>query len=344
MGNNPSVQVRAQSQPPRRALARSLTSIARARCLPYTRSAQVPDRESISDMGSGVQHAKYANLNYLKERDDKAYRQFADGKPDIITHTLAINIKVPAQARYIPPNGQGGVGLVLQKTEAGHFQVVGMVRDGPAHRSRRISKGDTLVQVNGQTFENHTTRLDGPLSHLSGAAGAEVVLSIQKGNGEVRNVTLSRDAKCFPDEIAFHVQHYGQQYNATGAPALDPSHHISAYVPPPVRTAAPLHPPFRTASPPHAEYLRTASPRSRTTGAREWVWNWVLSCTPALSDPGCVRMCICEHVPMCMCKSSLSGVSRPTQESTWQDLARIETSLRSLPAADKTQCTPYATK
>jgi len=161
--------------------------------------------------------------------------------------------------------------MVLQKTEAGQFQVVGMVRDGPAHMSRRISKGDTLVQVNGQTFENHTTRLDGPLSHLSGPAGAEVVLSIQKGNGEVRNVTLSRDAKCFPDEIAFHVQHYGQQYNGTVAPALDPSRHrISAYVPPPVRTAAPLQPPVLAA-------LGAHSPRSRTTGAREWVWSWVLS-------------------------------------------------------------------
>ena len=52
------------------------------------------------------------------------------------------------------------------------------------------------------------------------------------------------------------------------------------------------------------------------------------------------------QVPMCMCRSSLSGASRPTQESTLQDLARIETSLRSLrvPAADKTQCTPDATQ
>jgi hypothetical protein len=96
-------------------------------------------------------------------------------------------------------NTQGGVGVVLQKTDAGLFQVVKMVRDGPAHRSCKISKGDTLVKINGQT-------LDDPLSHLSGPAESNVVLSFQKGNGDVEQVTLTRDAACFPDEMAFHVQ------------------------------------------------------------------------------------------------------------------------------------------
>ena len=104
-------------------------------------------------------------------------------------------------AASLSSNTQGGVGLVLQKTEAGQFQVVKMVRDGPAHRSCKISKGDTLVKINGQT-------LDDPLSHLSGPAESNVVLSFQKGNGDEEQVTLTRDAACFPDEMAFHVQRF----------------------------------------------------------------------------------------------------------------------------------------
>jgi hypothetical protein len=217
----------------------------------------VPDRASVSDLGNGLQYAEYVDLNYLKERDDAAYRHFADGKPDVFTHALAVDIKVPANARYIPPSAQGGVGLVLQKTEADTYQVAAMVRDGPAHRSRRISKGDTLVQVNGQTFENHRARLDGPLSQLSGPAGSDVKLRFQKGNGEVRDVTLSRDAACFPDEIAFSVTHFGQKYQPTLEAAFDNSRHsVSGYVPPPVNTTAP----------PHAQFVRTSLPRPRTTG------------------------------------------------------------------------------
>ncbi len=101
-----------------------------------------------------------------------------------------------------PLNVQGGVGLVLQKTDAGQFQVVKMVRDGPAHRSCRISKGDTLVKVNGQTLVD-------PLSHLSGPANTNVELSFQKDNGGVEAVSLTRDAACFPDEMEFHVQRRG---------------------------------------------------------------------------------------------------------------------------------------
>ena len=57
-------------------------------------------------------------LNYLKEeRPD--YRKWADGKPDFFTHTFAVNIKVPFDAKYIDvPKGKGGVGLVLVRASS----------------------------------------------------------------------------------------------------------------------------------------------------------------------------------------------------------------------------------
>lgn len=86
MGNNPSVQV--PSSPDRN-----------------------PDRQpSYSESAAQV---PLKPLNYLKEeRPD--YRKWADGKPDFFTHTFAVNITVPRDAKYIDvPKGKGGVGLVL---------------------------------------------------------------------------------------------------------------------------------------------------------------------------------------------------------------------------------------
>jgi hypothetical protein len=55
-------------------------------------SVQVPDRESVSDMGTGVWYTKKIDLNYLKESDHSMYAHMGDGKPDVFTHTLAVNI------------------------------------------------------------------------------------------------------------------------------------------------------------------------------------------------------------------------------------------------------------
>ena len=164
--------------------------------------------------------AEYVDLNYWNEEDQVGWGHMKDGKPDVFTHALALNINVPHGAQYRPPVANGGVGLVLARSGDG-FTVLRMLKGGPAHKSYKILKGDTLVHVNGKEWKAHGQASGNLIAGLAGPAGSSVTLGFKSANGESKEVVLSRDEKSFPDELAFNVDHFGQKY---GQAARQPIH------------------------------------------------------------------------------------------------------------------------
>lgn len=241
MGNNPSVQVRGLRCGPVRCLLIPLLS-----SYSSSSSVQVPD-------GSAQSQTEYVDLNYWKEEDSVAWGHMKDGKPDVFTHALALHINLPQGAQYRPPIANGGVGLVLSRSGDG-FTVLKMLKGGPAHKSYKIQKGDTLINIDGKELNSADGQASGGLiASLAGVAGSSVTLGFKSADGESKKVVLTRDENSFPDELAFNVEHYGQKYGQQAAPRLIPRSagtsmygdaSVPPYVPPPIIRAPspPLYP------------------------------------------------------------------------------------------------------
>ena len=213
---------------------------------------QVPG-SSVRGPSESPIEAEHVDLNYWREKDDVGWGHMRDGKPDLVTHALALHINVPEGAHYLPAVAKGGVGLVLARTGNG-FQVFKMLKGSPAHRSYKIVKGDVLVHVDGKEFDSAGGQESGGIiAGLAGPVGSSVTLGFRRIDGEMKKVNLTRDEKSFPDEMAFNVEHYGQRL---GVPASqltqrvlsksvfrDPS--VPPYVPPPI-IRAPTPPAYPT--------------------------------------------------------------------------------------------------
>ena len=82
---------------------------------------------------------------------------------------------VPAAAVYVQsePPRQGGIGVVWEN-EGNKLAVFTLVKDGPAHRSGRIQKGDRLLKVNHVNLHD----IEQARSLLGGPAGSIVTLTL----------------------------------------------------------------------------------------------------------------------------------------------------------------------
>eukprot|EP00290_Baffinella_frigidus_P012851 CAMPEP_0180145602 /NCGR_PEP_ID=MMETSP0986-20121125/17814_1 /TAXON_ID=697907 /ORGANISM="non described non described, Strain CCMP2293" /LENGTH=166 /DNA_ID=CAMNT_0022090103 /DNA_START=110 /DNA_END=610 /DNA_ORIENTATION=+ len=112
----------------------------------------------------------------------------------------------------------GGVGLVLAPSVAQRaFVVLSMVRNGPAHLSGLVKKGDALVSIDGTLVAGDS--FQGALPALCGAAGSTVVLELLGSHQGQRStpveVALVREANMFPDELALAAPGFDTVLNAS---------------------------------------------------------------------------------------------------------------------------------
>lgn len=93
----------------------------------------------------------------------------------------------------------GGVGVVLIRDKSGCFYVNLLVKGGPAHYSGRLQQGDILRFVDDLDLRERPH--ENPA--LQGPHGSTVKLGFERGFGaDPFFVTLVRDEKCFPDQLA----------------------------------------------------------------------------------------------------------------------------------------------
>mmetsp|Transcript_25134 Transcript_25134/g.39463 ORF Transcript_25134/g.39463 Transcript_25134/m.39463 type:complete len:273 (+) Transcript_25134:291-1109(+) len=93
---------------------------------------------------------------------------------------------------------QGGVGLVLVKDPASYFYIYLILKDSPAHNSRKVKQGDILFSINGKDI-GHANEMPA----LSGPHGSIVTLGFHRPeSGRSFDVILKRAQKAFPDQLS----------------------------------------------------------------------------------------------------------------------------------------------
>ena len=83
----------------------------------------------------------------------------------------------------------GGVGMVMGQQKDGRFVVVSPIEDTPAFQAG-IKAGDILLKIDGNDLSGQN--LNQVVKKIRGADGSQVTLTLQRGNEEPKDITVTR--------------------------------------------------------------------------------------------------------------------------------------------------------
>lgn len=83
----------------------------------------------------------------------------------------------------------GGVGMVMGQQKDGRFVVVSPIEDTPAFQAG-IKAGDILLKIDGNDLSGQN--LNQVVKQIRGEDGSQVTLTLQRGNEEPKNITVTR--------------------------------------------------------------------------------------------------------------------------------------------------------
>ncbi len=140
--------------------------------------------------------------HYLTLHTLKAFAKSLDAHTGYYSPEEAIEIRTSLKKEY------KGIGVVLQEEYDGIY-ISDLVLGGPAHRSKKIKKGDKLSELNGKSVE--ILSYEEILNILGGSSGDDIKLQFKRDQTKIGPLLLKREKIVMDNErLHYTFEPYGE--------------------------------------------------------------------------------------------------------------------------------------
>lgn len=150
---------------------------------------------------------KEARKDVLKRYEDWFERLNDERRTDYLSHYLnaITNVFDPHTSYYLPKDKENfdinmsgtleGIGARLQ-TQEEYTKVISIVPGGPAWKGKELEVEDLIMKVTqggGDTDDVTDWRIDDVVAKIRGKKGTDVILTVKKVDGSIKDVKITRD-------------------------------------------------------------------------------------------------------------------------------------------------------